>query len=222
MKNSEKKICLNGTVGGIALDIVGKHNIKLKMAKVYDWFDQAFWVDGLGDFSNGMLNYSISNPFEKGLYIVLCVSLKDEVILGRENGNSCIIGAFCVGGGLDKNPIELYKFIVETRYRKFNEPKGNYQVQGTEPYNVFVFAKNIYAQTVAQYCDVEIYPYDYLTMESETNYINRFFKHFPGIDINVHKEKYEREMSKDYSRFCSWSDDCSKCMVTYFAICRNG
>ena len=194
MKKSEEKICLNGTVGGIALDIVGKHNIKLKMAKVYDWFDQAFWVDGLGDFSNGMLNYSISNSFEKGLYIVLCVSLKDEVILGRENDNSRIIGAFCVGGGLDKNPIELYKFIVETRDRKFNEPEGNYQAQGTESYNVFVFAKNIYAQTVAQYCDVEIYPYDYLTMESETNYINRFFKHFPGIDIIVHKEKFEREI----------------------------
>lgn len=191
---SEDKNYVSGKIKGIDVGVEGKHNIRVKLARVFDWFDQAFWIDGIGIFSKGIMNYSIQNTFEKGIYIVLCVSLNEEVICGRENDNSHILGSFCIGGSLEKNPIDLYKFIVETRERKFNEPKGDYQTPGTVPYNVFIFAKNIYAQTVAQYCDVEIYPYDYLTMESETNYINKFFKHFPGIDINVHKEKFEREI----------------------------
>ena len=74
MKNSEDKLNTSGTIREAGLDIVGEYSIKLKLARVYDWFDQVFWTEGLGDFSNGILEYSIPNLSEKGLYIILCVN----------------------------------------------------------------------------------------------------------------------------------------------------
>ena len=183
-----------GKILNVNLNIIGLLPIRLKIARVYDWYDQAFWIDGQGVIQNYVLEYKFTKNLERGLYILLCVRYGEEIVIGNENDNTHILGAFIVKGDSSKNPLDAYKFIRETRELKFNEPKGNYKIQGNTPFNVFVFAKNLYAQTTAQYCDVEIYPFDYLTMESEVNYINRFFKCFPGINIDVKKDKFDKSI----------------------------
>lgn len=162
------------------------------VARVYDWFDSLIEIPGEIVVENNEARFNVENELEKGLYIFLGVyTVEGKAIVGNRKDNLNFLEAFTVEGNIKKTPTELYNLVVNIREQSFNRAKGEHSEQRTSKYHVYIFAKFIKLGTRAQYDDIEIYPFDYLKMESEVNYINRFFDTYKDVSINVKGDRFE-------------------------------
>lgn len=169
-------------------------NSKLKfiLVHVYDWFDETIILDGSGTYENGIINFKMNNGLEKGLYTLLCIKdAKDNVLIGRENDNLHPIAAFTVLATKEKDAMKLYYDIYKMREDRFNRPKYRINNKNAIPFDVYVFCKNLKNSVIAQYDDVEIYPFGYLNLNSEVDYMNSFYKEMTNYQMTVRHEKFE-------------------------------
>mgnify|MGYP001130594612 CR=1 FL=1 len=121
--------------------------------------------------------FKINNGLEKGLYELLAI--KDEqgnVLYGEENNNINPIDAFLINNTKGKNALDICKKVHLERDTFFSKPKYICDKDKVTSFDVYIFCKNIKIDVNAQYEDIEIFPYEYLKMTSEVNYINSFFK----------------------------------------------
>lgn len=86
--------------------------------------------------------------------------------------------------------MKLYYNIYRLREEKYNRPRYKVNEKVAIPFDVYVFCKNIKNSVRAQYDDVEIFPYDYLKLTSEVNYINSFYKDIINLQLTVHQERF--------------------------------
>ncbi len=175
-------------------DLIGT-NLVFVIARVYDWYDEIIRLNGKGKINNGYLFFEINNGLKTGLYEILAI--KDEsgrVLYGDENNNTNPIEAFFINNDKELDVISICKKIHLNRESYFAKEKYICAKNKAIPFDVFVFCKNIKIDVNAQYEDIEIYPYEYLKLTSEVDYINSFFKNKIGIDLTVHSEKYEHDI----------------------------
>ena len=175
-----------------------------KIARVYDWYDETITLSGEGIVKDGYLLFKINNGLEKGLYEILAI--KDEqgnVLYGEESNNINPIDAFLINNLKEKNALDICKKVHIEREAFFTKPKYICNKDKAIPFDVYIFCKNIKIDVNAQYEDIEIFPYEYLKMTSEVNYINSFFKEKVNIDLTVHSEKYEHELPSAVFYMCN-------------------
>lgn len=175
-----------------------------KIAHVYDWYDETLTLNGNGTIKDGYLLFKINNGLEKGLYEILAI--KDEQgnnLYGEENNNINPIDAFLINNSEEKNALEICNKVHAGREKFFMTPKYICDKNKAIPFDVYIFCKNIKIDVNAQYEDIEIFPYDYLKMTSEVNYINSFFKEKVDIDLTVHSEKYEHDVPSAVFYMCN-------------------
>lgn len=178
--------------------------IIFEIARVYDWYDEKITLKGEGTIKDGYLLFKINNGLEKGLYELLAI--KDEqgnVLYGEENNNINPIDAFLINNTKGKNALDICKKVHLERDTFFSKPKYICDKDKATSFDVYIFCKNIKIDVNAQYEDIEIFPYEYLKMTSEVNYINSFFKEKANINLTVHQEKYEQEIPSAVFYMCN-------------------
>lgn len=161
------------------------------LVQVYDWFDETVRLDGSGKYENGSIKFEIANGLERGLYTILCI--KDDegnILIGKENDNLHPLVAFTILSLSEKNSMQLYSNIYNIRENKYNRPKFRIDDKNAIPFDVYIFCKNIKNSVVAQYDDVQIFPYEYLKLTSEVDYINSFYKDIINLQLTVKNEKF--------------------------------
>lgn len=167
----------------------GKYYINVVLTQVYDWYDEKLNSTGKCNIENGVLYYEIENNLEKGLYTMIKLEDSNKTFsIGREC-NEHVIGVFKIIGN-NLNSYNLYKKVCKNRENSFNRIKYSCEDKNGDLYNVLIFSKNILVSTVAQYDDVQIFPYDYLKCTSEVDYVNRFLKDNIVIDLQFQEEKF--------------------------------
>ena len=62
-------------------------DISIQMCKVYDWYDASFNMKVEATVSNNVLSFILPNSFDKGLYAVISITIKDTVVYGKANDN---------------------------------------------------------------------------------------------------------------------------------------
>lgn len=165
----------------------GDYSLIITLTRVYDWYDEKINSIGKGNVKNGILNYEINNDLEKGLYTLVKIEDCNKTFsIGKET-NENVIDAFKIMGN-NLNSVDLYKKIYSNRENNFNKIKYSCENENADLYNVFIFSKNILVSTIAQYEDIQIFPYDYLKYTSEVNYVNSFLKKYVVVDLKFKEE----------------------------------
>lgn len=197
MLDKENFISIEYISGKIQLrdNIINDGNFQFIIARVFDWYDERIILNGQGEVINNIFKFKISNGLEEGLYELLEIrDLNNTVLLGNENNNINPMAAFTINKNNKKNPLLVCNEIHKIRENIFNNPKYICQKDKAIPFDVYIFCKNIKIDVTAQYEDVQVFPYDYLKMTSEVDYINSFFKEKVNMDLVVKHEKFDHEL----------------------------
>ncbi|MBQ4515621.1 MAG: hypothetical protein II978_02405 [Clostridia bacterium] len=182
---------INGKIEVLNYEDTDSVEIQVQMCKVYDWYDTAFTENVVARVKDGILKFTLSNGFEKGLYAIIAVSLKDVVIFGRLNDTENCKTAFAISDKTNVNTLELYRSILNKREIYINKPKLYFEDKTTSSYDVLMFVKNLHISNIAYYDMIQVYPYNYLKLTGEVDYINEFIKNNTDINIQVNKKSFE-------------------------------
>ena len=165
------------------------------LARVYDWYDEVLRIKGECINKGDYVEFKINNGLEKGLYEILAIkNEKDILVYGDEKKNVHPIGAFTINSSKSINAIDVCKQIHVNRERMFNRPKHLCNNGKGKIFDVYIFCKNIKIGVLAHYDDIEVFPYEYLKITNEIEYINSFFKEKAFIDLVRPEEKYTKEI----------------------------
>ncbi|MBQ9314277.1 MAG: hypothetical protein IJ220_04640 [Clostridia bacterium] len=197
MLNKDSYISIEFISGNLKTknELVNTDDLQFIVARVYDWYDEKIVLSGRGEIIDSVLYFKINNGLEKGLYELLAIKDSNGVtLIGNENNNCNPIAAYTVNAHNKKSALLICKEIHDMREREFNKPKYICKKEKAKPFDVFVFCKNIKIDVTAQYEDIQIFPYEYLKMTSEVDYINSFFKNIINMNLEVKYEKFEHEL----------------------------
>ena len=164
--------------------------IKVEVVKVHDWYDEDFDIDGACNINEGMVNIDCKCTLDKGLYLILCLkNIEGAVIAGYTHDTTRILDAFIVDGTSEMSPIEMYQSVVNNRNELFCLPKYKSDNEGSIPFDVAIFIKNINVDVQVNYGDIELIPYKKYSLLSEVEYINGFLLDV-GYDLKFDVNKY--------------------------------
>ena len=161
------------------------------MCKVYDWYDASFNMKVEATVSNNVLSFILPNSFDKGLYAVISITIKDTVVYGKANDNENCETVFLISEK-SINALSLYRKILKERDSYISKPKFRIEDKSASSYDVFLFIKNLDISYNAYYDTIQVYPYDYLRCTSEIEYINEFIQKNTNINIVVNQEYFEK------------------------------
>ena len=152
---------------------------RVEMVHAYDWYDQQMLIDSCCTIRNGQAKIELPDTLESGLYLLCSVTVNEaDVILGkREQEGFSIITGFYIGRGLDAPQqvlLDSYMRAVERREQVFSEIKGDHE-NGTTYFDCYVFVKNMNVDTIIQYGDIEVIPFNRYKALSESKMIDAFF-----------------------------------------------
>ena len=179
-------------IGSLDLDqkySEGEYTIIIVITKVYDWYDEKISLKGECLIYNERMEFEVENTLEKGLYTLIKIEEINKLFSIGNETNERLLCAFMVMGN-DSNPMQMYNSIYMNREKSFNRIKDYSSNKHSDYYDVFVFSKNILVSTIAQYDDVQVFPYKYLKCTSEINYINSFFEEVVKLDLKFKEEKF--------------------------------
>ena len=166
-------------------------DISIQMCKVYDWYDASFNMKVEATVSNNVLSFILPNSFDKGLYAVISITIKDTVVYGKANDNENCETVFLISEK-SINALSLYRKILKERDSYISKPKFRIEDKSASSYDVFLFIKNLDISYNAYYDTIQVYPYDYLRCTSEIEYINEFIQKNTNINIVVNQEYFEK------------------------------
>ena len=183
--------------GNIKLEknLVIEEELQFTIARVFDWYDECIVLKGSGILKDNILKFKICNGLEKGLYELLEISdSKGIALFGNKKGNINPMAVFTINVDNNKDALKVCRKIHMMRDNLFNLPKYICNRDKVIPFDVYVFCKNIKIDVIAQYEDVEVFPYEYLKMTSEVDYINSFFTKQINVGLKVKHESFEHEV----------------------------
>ena len=165
-------------------------DMQVLLIRIYDYYDESFWVSAQGSVENGLLTCNITSPLERGLYALSCIREKETgaFIYGNEDADNTdrwyASGVFSVDmGGTEERYRSVVEYIQKYREDMLSVIKVEDQPVGTDIFDVFVFIKNIKVKTVLQYGDIELIPYREFVCLSEVSLIDSYMQEL-GIQLN--------------------------------------
>lgn len=151
----------------------------LELIRVYDWYDTRLMINMNCNIVNGILHVDLDNKLEKGLYLLCSISINDTtVILGkREKEGFSVITSFYTGRDFRVSQQVLhdsYFKVIEHREEVFIENKGDLE-NGNTLFDCYAFVKNMKTDSIIQYGDIEVIPFDEYKALSESQMMDSFF-----------------------------------------------
>lgn len=176
------------------ITIFDGETIRIEIVKVHDWYDEVEYIEGLCQKDNSLFLIKCENTLEQGLYLILCLKNRDGIVLaGKSHDSTRLLDAFIINGTSDKSPIDMYQSIVNNRNTLFNLPKNDFDNKNASPFDIAVFCKNINVDVHVKYGDIELIPYDQLSLVNEIDYINRFLSN-EGYVLDFDESKYSSKL----------------------------
>lgn len=168
--------------------------ISLQMAQVFEWYDCSKYITPEVEIEDSDIKISFTNNLDSGVYVLVSILREDGTsILGEKNNIENYIDCFYSDYKCKDTASCFYNRIKEKRKWNVQRPKFRIEEKNVKPFDVFVFAKNILLSTVADYEDIQVVPYEYLSSISEINYINKFFNE----RVNTIEFKVREEIAKE-------------------------
>ena len=165
----------------------------VQLIRIYDYYDESFWVNADGVVHARSLTCKITSPLEKGLYALRCIKEKESstIIMGNdfsENVDSLMnLGVFSVGiEGKREQYLSVVEYIQGHREEQLSAIKTKNQPKGEDIFDVYVFLKNIKVKTNLYYGGIELMPFSEFVCLSEISIINEKMNEI-GIQLNFDK-----------------------------------
>lgn len=172
---------------GIA--IIDGETIKVEIVKVYDWYDEVEYLEGFCNKKDDLFQIECENKLCQGLYLILCLKNHEGVVIaGKSHDSTQLLDAFTVKGTSDKSPVDMYQSLVNNRKHLFNLPKNDFENNEASPFDIAIFCKNTNADVRVMYGDIELIPYNQLSLGNEIEYLNAFLSD-EGYVLNYDKNK---------------------------------
>lgn len=165
--------------------------IEMQICKVYNWYDASFVENVIAKISGGILYFKLSNLLESGLYAIIAICIKNKTVYGRKDDTEHCKDVFAITEKTNIDTVALYQSIARRRELDIQRPKLYEDDNTTSPYDIMLFVKNLQIENTAYYDVVQVYPYEYLKLTGEVNYINDFIKNITNIGAMVDEKVFE-------------------------------